>query len=397
MKARLLIIAAALCAFSCQSLIEEWQPVFTFNYGDGAEFVPVNMDADVNCSIAELKALYTTHGKPVQVASNLIIKGQVTSSDEDGNVYREIYIQDATGGLDVKIGRSSSYDDFKVGQIVYIKCYGLVLGEYGYKPGNYGGDGLLQLGYVADGFQEYSSGASNTAPEYETAYLDLLPIVNKHIFRGRILSEADRIQPDATLRGADLTKDENVSRLVRLNNVKYGNSVGGKEIFCLFYPDPNLNHTKNESWNRVFLASPTDRVNGADYTFNIKTWALTKLRFHAHVEAGDWDSVEIGDGSGTVATAKTKIENFGYEQVYKQVILEHPGAQSVSHYFMYDGTEVQVRTSGYARFADVEIPADVLDGSKNLDFVGILSRYQGSAQFTLLDVYYTGTTTSLIK
>lgn len=397
MKARLLIIAAALCAFSCQSLIEEWQPVFTFNYGDGAEFVPVNMDADVNCSIAELKALYTTHGKPVQIASNLVIKGQVTTSDEDGNVYREIYIQDATGGLDVKIGRSSSYDDFKVGQILYIKCYGLVIGEYGYKSGNYGGSGLLQLGYVGDGFADYSSGVSGAAPEYETAYLDLLPVVNKHIFRGRILSEADRIQPDAGLRGADLTKDQNVGKLVRLNNVKYGNAVGGKEVFCLFYPDPNLNHSKNESWNRVFLASPTDRVNGADYTFNIKTWALTKLRFHTHVAAGDWDSVEIGDGNGTIATAKTKLENFGYELPYKEVILNHPGAQSVSHYFMYDGTEVQVRTSGYARFADVEIPADVLDGSKNLDFVGILSRYQGSAQFTLLDVYYSGTNTSLIK
>ena len=390
MKAKLLIIAAAFCAFSCQSLIEEWQPVFTFKYEDGAAFQPVNMDADVNCTIARLKALYTKHGKPQQIAENLVIKGQVTTSDEDGNVYREIYIQDETGGLDVKIGRSSSYDDFKVGQEVYIKCLGLVIGEYGYK--NAENLGLLQLGYVADGYLE-----NGTNTEYETAYLDLLPIVNKHIFRGRIVPESERIQPETGLRGADLTKDANVGKLVRLNDVKYGNSVGGKEVFCLFYPDPNLNHSKNESWNRVFLSSPQTRANGADYTFNIKTWALTKLRFHAHVEAGDWDNVDIGDGSGTIATAKTKIANFGYEESYKKVILDHPGAQSVSQYFMYDGTEVQVRTSGYARFADVEIPADVRDGSKNLDFVGILTRYQGSAQFTLLDVFYTGTNTSLIK
>lgn len=398
MKAKVLILAAALCAFSsCTSLIEEWQPVFTFKYEDGAAFVPVDMDSQVNCTIAQLKANYTTHGKPWQINENLIIKGEVTTSDEDGNVYREIYIQDETGGLDVKLGRSSSYDDFKVGQIIYIKCFGLVIGEYGYKSGNYGGAGLVQLGYIGDGYADYSTGVTSIQPEYETAYLDLLPIVNKHIFRGKILPPEERIQPADNIRGADLTKDVNVGRLAKLKNVKYGNSVNGKEIFCLFYPDPNLNHTKNEAWNRVFLSSPTDRVNGADYTFNIKTWALTKHRFQVLAESGVWDDVEIGDGSGTVGSAITKFENFGYEMPYKKVILEHPGAQSVSHYFMYDGTEVQVRTSGYARFADVEIPADVLDGSKNLDFVGILSRYQGSAQFTILDVTYAGTSDSLIK
>jgi hypothetical protein len=69
----------------------------------------------------------------------------------------------------------------------------------------------------------------------------------------------------------------------------------------------------------------------------------------------------------------------------------------VSHYFTYDGAEVQIRTSGYARFADIPIPADVLDGSKKIDVIGIMSRYQGSAQFMLLDVFYEGNSTSLIK
>ena len=412
MKAKLLILAAALCALSCTSLIEEWQPVFTFKYQDGAAFQPVDMDSQVNCTIAQLKALYTKHGKPQQIDENLIIKGQVTTSDEDGNVYREIYIQDATGGLDVKIGRSSSYDDFKVGQIVYIKCYGLVIGEYGYKSGNYGGPGLLQLGYVGDGWADFTSGVTEVQPEYETAYIDLLPLVNKHIFRGKILPESERIQPAENLRGADLTKDEHVGKLVKLKNVKYGNSVGGKEIFCLFYPDPNLNHTKNEAWNRVFLSSPTTRVSGTDYTFGITTWALTKLRFQTLVKSGIWDDMTMGDysvkdgvvtagkdanGNTTIATRLTDMANFGYERLYKTVILEHPGAQSVSHYFMYDGTEVQVRTSGYARFADVAIPTDVRDGSKTVDLIGILSRYQGSAQFTILDVTYSGTSDSLIK
>jgi len=405
MKTRFFLLAALLCVFSCTSLKEEWEPVFTLSYDSAAEFTPVNMDSQVNCTIAQLKSLYTTHGKPVQITDNLIIKGQVTTSDEDGNVYREIYIQDETGAIGIKLGKSSSYDDYKVGQILYVNCYSLVVGEYGYKSGSYGGSGLLQLGYIGDGWSDYLSGVSTEIPDYEAAYLDLQTIINKHIFRGSILSEEERIKPTETLSGSYLSSDSfknniadvNVGKLVKLNNVSYGNSVGGKEIFCLFYPDPSLNHSKNESWNRVFLASDQTRVSGKDYSFGITTWALTKNRFKILASAGTWDDVEIGDGSGTIGTALTKEEYFGYVAPYKQVIIEHPGAQSVSHYFMYDGTEVQVRTSGYCRFADVEIPADVRSGSKTLDITGILSRYQGSPQFTILDVTYHGQSESLIK
>ena len=402
---KFIIATVALAALvSCQSLIEEWQPVIPTPYEDGKSFSPVNMDAEVNATIAELKALYTKHGTPVEILDDLIIKGEITTSDEAGNVYRELYIQDATGAICLKLGRSSSYDDFKLGQILYVKCKGFVVGEYGYKSvSQYGGGaGLLQLGLLGDGWEDYMDGLTDKEPEYETSYIDLTPIIKNHIFRGAILPEAQRVKP-SSFTGAQLTAMQSdtqspiVSMLTKLEGLSYGNSVGGKEIFCLFYPDPNLNHSKYEPWNRVFLSSPNNRVNGADYSFGITTWALTKHRFQKLAESGIWDEVEIGDGSGVVGSAYTSFDNFGYEDLYKDVILAHPGAQSVSHYFMYDGVEVQVRTSGYARFADVAIPEDVLDGTKKIDVVGILSRYQGSPQFTILDVYYSGTNDSIIK
>ena len=403
MKKLLFALAAIAAIVSCQSLKEEWQPVNPKPYEDGKAFVPANMDAQVNATIAEVKALYTKHGAPVEIVDDLIIKGEVTTSDEDGNVYREIYIQDATGAICLKLGRSSSYDDFKVGQILYVKCRGFVVGEYGFKSGNYGGAGLLQLGLMGDGWEEYLDGMTDQEPEYETSYIDLQSIINAHIFRGAILPEGERVKPVSftgpeLLSMKDATQSPIVSMLTKLEGLKYGNSEGGKEIFCLFYPDPGLNHTKYESWNRVFLASPTTREYGADYTFGINTWALTKHRFLELAQSGVWDQVEIGDGSGNVGTAYTSYDNFGYEELYKDVIISHPSAQSVSHYFLYDGVvEVQVRTSGYARFADIPIPEDVRNGSKAVDMVGILSRYQGSPQFTLLDVYYAGTNNSLIK
>ena len=402
-KSIIILFAAAAALVSCQGLKEEFQPVFTFGDPGYEAFVPVNMDDQVNATIAQVKALYTTHGKPVEITQDLIIKGEITTSDEDGNVYREIYIQDATGGLDLKLGRSSSYDDFKPGQILYIKCKGLTIGEYGYKSGNYYGAGLLQLGLKGDGWEAYENKETTTVPEYETAYIDLVPIINKHIFRGEILPKEQRIQP-ATYTGAQLTaiKDDTQSAIVGnlcfLPGLTYGNSHGGKEIFCLFYPDPNLNHSKNEAWNRVFLSSPLNNTTANDYTFGITTWALTKNRFYQLASSGIWDDVEIGDSSqGKVGTGITKESYFGYERPYKEVILDHPSAQSVSHYFMYDGVEVQVRSSGYARFADIELPLAVRKGRQKVDVLGVLTRYQGGAQFTLLDVYKAGTKESLIK
>ena len=61
-------------------------------------------------------------------------------------------------------------------------------------------------------------------------------------------------------------------------------------------------------------------------------------------------------------------------------------AYSVSQYFKMGSTSVQVRSSGYARFADTEIPEDVLNGKATVTFTGILTKYKGEAQFTLIDL-----------
>ena len=58
-------------------------------------------------------------------------------------------------------------------------------------------------------------------------------------------------------------------------------------------------------------------------------------------------------------------------------------AYSVSQYFKMGSKEIQVRTSGYCRFSDVEIPESVLSGRATVDITGILTLYQGSIQFTV--------------
>ena len=65
---------------------------------------------------------------------------------------------------------------------------------------------------------------------------------------------------------------------------------------------------------------------------------------------------------------------------------QNAAAYAVSQYFkMTGGTEIQVRTSGYAKFSDEKIDKAILEGAK-IDLTGILTNYNGAAQFTLIDL-----------
>lgn len=425
-----IIAFAALCL--ALSSCEEFQPVFTFKYPEPANTTVVTDDPDIIAGFDEdaldyfgvekfttikaLKALYKTAGKPVLIEDPIVIRGEVVSSDESGNVYRELYLQDKTGGIDFKIGRSSSYDDYKPGQILYIDCSDLYVGEYGYKDKDYAGHGQIQLGLKRNTIED-DSGNELNADDYEISYVDLECVLRKHVMKGPVLDET-RIQPKRDLKASDILSygyDEVVGKklkpqpfqtslqndlvgiLVEISGLKYS-----KEVFALIYPNPNLKHTKEEALNRVFISKPDEKdvVAGVDYTYGIKWWALTKNRFARMVLDGNgdetvatqWDALEVGSGNthyGAISTTYTDFEFFGEKILYKDMILTYPSAQSVSQYFKYGDSPVAIRTSGYARFADVEMPAEVRSGAKSIDVVGILSRYEGSPQITMLDAWFT--------
>jgi hypothetical protein len=49
-----------------------------------------------NISIAQLKQRYTNITTPQLIEDNLVIKGIVTGNDESGNIYKQIFVQDAS-------------------------------------------------------------------------------------------------------------------------------------------------------------------------------------------------------------------------------------------------------------------------------------------------------------
>ena len=187
MKKIFLIVSLALVALSsCKSLKEEWDPVFTFKDKDPGA-AKLYTEADLKefgfpgtwTTIGDLKALYKSGG--IELGGNYWIKGQVISTDITSNIYRELYIQDQTGGIDVKLGKSSLYSEYKLGQWVYVKCSGLTLGAY---------NGMPQLGMEPD---------NTSTNEYETSYIDVQAIIDQHVWKGAydtplqpiVVSEAD--------------------------------------------------------------------------------------------------------------------------------------------------------------------------------------------------------------
>jgi hypothetical protein len=106
---------------------------------------------------------------------------------------------------------------------------------------------------------------------------------------------------------------------------------------------------------------------------------MTEKKMRWYVLSGQWDSAKIGN-SGDYNYGKVG------DRENMTTLLNNSSAYSVSQYFkMPGGTEVQVRSSGYAKFADVEIDKAIQNGAK-VDFTGILTNYNGAAQFTLIDL-----------
>ena len=298
--------------------------------------------------------MYKT-GSPWQIDRDLIIGGKVTTTDKPGNFYKSLYIQDETAGIEIKLGKNGLYNYSQEGQMLYVRLFGLTLGMYGYKSGNYGGQGMVQVGF------EDPSG------EYETAYLESTYLIDSHIFAGEKGEpvEAEVITESQLPQSYD-TQATNpyIGRKVTLKGLTYGN-----EVFCLIYI--NSNKEKKMSANRIFLS---------DQTWGVTTWAMSENKFKEYFDSGAWDSIQIGN-SGDYNYGTVGQPNDPGFAMSKEDIRAHSAAYSVSQYFKMGSKEIQLRTSGYSKFGDEEIPESVLNGTATVDMTGILTMYQGSIQF----------------
>ncbi len=115
---------ALLFAISCTDNNETPPPV--------EEFIPGE-----TVTVQQVKALYAdqlaisdyTKRHPVEIENDWALRGIITASDkEDGNFYKEAFIEDATGGLRLLFEANSG---LYIGDSVIVNLKGLWLGDYG--------------------------------------------------------------------------------------------------------------------------------------------------------------------------------------------------------------------------------------------------------------------------
>ncbi|MBK7433646.1 MAG: choice-of-anchor J domain-containing protein [Chitinophagaceae bacterium] len=93
-----------------------------------------------NTTIETLKAMHTVAGAYDIITTDMVISGVVVADDKSGNFYKQLYIQDATGGLQILLDANSLYGTYPVGRRIFIKCKGLCISDY---------NGTMELGVKA--------------------------------------------------------------------------------------------------------------------------------------------------------------------------------------------------------------------------------------------------------
>lgn len=117
-------------------------------------YVAPNINATI--TIAELKVLHE-FGSYEEITTDDVIEGIVIANDSSGNFYKEFILQDATGGIDVKVELFNLYTNFPVGRQVFIKVKGLYLGDY---------NNNIQIGGSVDSDGAINEIASDLVDEY---------------------------------------------------------------------------------------------------------------------------------------------------------------------------------------------------------------------------------------
>ena len=238
-------------------------------------------DMDATMTLAEFKRLYS--GSPTEITdAGIVLEGKIISSDRSGNVYRTLYIEDSTAGLEVKIGKTGLYNDYKLGQTLYLKPQGLWLGTYG---------GSVQLG------------ARSYEDRYETSWIDVQALIDRTIFRG----EFGEPLPPTDIVSEDQVTDAMVCRYVRLLNVTYQGSPDALRTWAV----------SNDPYTGREAAYGEQNFGiGEDMTIVVRTSGYASFA-----------DTEVGLETGTVCNLTGILTKFN--STYQLVLLDLDGVEVV--------------------------------------------------------------------
>lgn len=185
------LIAVAVMAVGCYEKYEDVAPRPIY---DDASFEEMFPEAE-RITIAELKyafgtisntgvnsgwnnTIYKLIGEDIFVGHDVYIKGKVTSDDTEGNVYKSLYIQDETSGIELKLNNNVGVR-YKKGSWVYVRLTGLYLGNYRM---------MLSLG----GAPSESWNKAGEHKYYANSNIELQEVIDQYVFPGKAADEGLR-------------------------------------------------------------------------------------------------------------------------------------------------------------------------------------------------------------
>lgn len=187
-----ILLLAIMAAFT--SCNKEW---------DAPEFeVATYTGEPANKTIQDIINVYTNAGKMDSIChagETFIVKATVVSSDEGGNFYKNMVVEDETGAIQIQINKSGLCHTYPVGQTVYINCQGLVVGNY---------HGVYQIGWIYNG----------DVGRIDGNFLD------KYLFKDGMPKPVTPID----ITSASQLSAENVCKLVCIRNCQFADEVVGQ-------------------------------------------------------------------------------------------------------------------------------------------------------------------------
>lgn len=140
---------------------------------------------------------------------SLYVKARVISSDESGNIYNCIYIQDETAALPISVRYPDMYTKFRIGQEVVLNVSDMFIGKY---------NGLQQLGQPNYG--DYGWEASFMAKEFFESHIRISGMPD--------IAQIDTITINSISELPTQTDDiiRMQGQLVRINNVYFEDADG---------------------------------------------------------------------------------------------------------------------------------------------------------------------------
>lgn len=127
-------------------------------------------DVSSEVSIAYLKSLSQGIGITT-IDKDIYIEGVVISSDRMGNIYKRLFIEDASAGIEIIVDHNELFKEYAVGHRVSVRCNALALDSYR-RLGIKGAEGLEPIGA-----EDYKKRITVTTPN--TVHLPMETTISK--------------------------------------------------------------------------------------------------------------------------------------------------------------------------------------------------------------------------